>query len=360
MSMQGFAPPRRKSLALLAGAAAVLVVFSYIVTLCVAAACVYVPFLAVSYWANFYTVIFFIAGIIVAGVILWSIVPRRDVFSPPGPRLSAADQPRLFAEIYRIAESLNEPIPAEVYLTLDVNAGVLDRGGIMGFGSQRVMVLGLPLIGVITISQTRAALGHEFGHYYTGDTRLLPWVHKTRAAMIRTIQNLGSDRLARAFERFGWAQMALMIAIGILTTYWKLFMRISQAISRKQEYRADELACCLAGSRALKGALEAMHKAAAAAPSFWHSEMRPAIGAGYRPPLADGFAQFIAAPRISKALAASLEAELKRPAVHPYDTHPPLRDRLTAASAIDGAGPSLDDTPAITLLDDVDCLELNS
>jgi Zn-dependent protease with chaperone function len=349
--------PRRRSLALSALGAAALVVCSYAFTVLLSAACVVGPLLLLTYLPGTAAAILFIAGVVMAGVILWSIVPRRDRFQPVGKSIRAADQGRLFSEIENIAVSLKERLPSEVYLTLDVNAAVADRGGVMGVGSRRVMLLGLPLIRVLTVSQLRAVLAHEFGHYYTGDTRLLPWVYRTRGAMIRAIQNLGSESLAPIFARIGWASVAHTVTISILAAYWKLFMRVSQAISRRQEYRADELACHIAGSQALIDGLRRIHSAAAAAPWFWQNEISPAVKAGCRPPIAVGFAHFMAAPRISKLLAEELAAELRKDSTHPYDTHPALGKRLAAAEAISYQC-ELDESPAITLLDNVDGLEV--
>jgi len=69
-------------------------------------------------------------------------------------------------------------MPAEVYLIAEANAWVIDRGGIMGCGSRRVMGLGLPLLQVLSVYQLRAVLAHEFGHFHGGDTKLGPWVYK--------------------------------------------------------------------------------------------------------------------------------------------------------------------------------------
>ena len=81
-------------------------------------------------------------------------------------------------------------MPEEIYLVSDFNAWVANRGGVMGFGSRRVMGVGLPLLQILTVSQFRAVLAHEFGHYYGGDTKLGPWVYKTRGTIGRTIGNL--------------------------------------------------------------------------------------------------------------------------------------------------------------------------
>ncbi len=136
--------------------------------------------------------ILFLGGILVAGAMLWSLVPRREKLEPPGTPLDRDTHPLLFAELDDIAASLNEPLPGEVYLIGQVKAFVADRGGILGFGSRRIMAVGLPLLSVLNISEFRGLVAHEFGHYYSGDTSIGPWVYKTQAAIIRSFQSIGS------------------------------------------------------------------------------------------------------------------------------------------------------------------------
>jgi len=133
--------------------------------------------------------ILFLGGILVAGAMLWSLVPRREKLEPPGTPLDRDTHPLLFAELDDIADSLNEPLPGEVYRIGQGNAFVADRGGILGFGSRRIIAVGLPLLPVLNISEFRGVVAHEFGHYDSGDMSIGPWVYKTQAAMIRTFIN---------------------------------------------------------------------------------------------------------------------------------------------------------------------------
>jgi Zn-dependent protease with chaperone function len=114
-------------------------------------------------------VLFCVAG---AGLIVWSVLPRPDRFEPPGPRIYEKDHPRLFDLVRDIGARTGQALPREVYLVADVNAFVAQRGGVMGFFSRRVMGLGLPLLSLLTVSELRAVLAHEFGHFHGGDTKL--------------------------------------------------------------------------------------------------------------------------------------------------------------------------------------------
>src|SRR5579864_3978988 len=354
-------PLVRRSLAGWAALAATIVVASYVFTLLLAVACAYLPYLLLTSpsFSGFQALGLAACGLVMSATILWSLVPRRDRFVAPGVPLDRSIQPRLFAELESIANALNEPMPQDVYITLEVNAWVAERGGTMGFRSRRVMGLGLPLLQTLTVPQFRAVVAHEFGHYYCGDTRLGPWVYKTRDAMVRTLVRLSSDsELMNVLTRVAFARLAHHLVIEILNAYWKLFMRATQMISRKQEYRADELACHVAGSEAL---IEGLGRIAAASPAlrmFWQTEVVPTLSAGYHMPIADGFARFLTAPAIAGAMSKHLETVLHSASTQPYDTHPTLRDRIAAARLLPTQRETRPAPPAISLFDDINGVEL--
>jgi len=85
-----------------------MVIGSYLVTILLAVLCVYLPYLLVTVTTNFQALILLLCGAVMAGTILWSLIPRRDNFVPPGPPLDRARQPRLFSELEGIAAALNE------------------------------------------------------------------------------------------------------------------------------------------------------------------------------------------------------------------------------------------------------------
>lgn len=348
-------PPRR-SLVLFAILAMFMVFLSYVFIIILAAACLYLPYLLLINVTNFNTIMVMLAGIVIAPLMLWSLIPRRDKFAAPGLLLDPAAHPQLFNEIGNIAAALKEPLPREVYLIGDPNAWVADRGGLLGFGSRRVMALGLPLLAALNVSQFRAVLAHEFAHYYGGDTSLGPWLHRTQMAMIRAFQSLGSvgDMQLPA------AVMALFtVVFGILKGYWFLFLRAINFVSRKQEFRADELACIVAGPASLTSGLRGLHASALAWPSYWKGEVAPMLNSGCLPSITGGFSQFLAAPSIAKDVEKGIEEHLREAKTQPYDSHPPLRDRIEAASKLSIASPADDTRPARILLDDVGQAELN-
>jgi Zn-dependent protease with chaperone function len=293
-------------------------------------------------WSSHISIRLTIFAVVTACVILWSILPRFDKFVAPGPRLAPESQPELFALVRGVAADTAEEMPTEVYLVADVNAFVTQRGGIAGIGSRRVMGIGLPLLQALTSSQLRAVIAHEFGHYAGGDLKLGAWIYKTRAAMGRTIQNLARTG--------SWAHRPFL-------AYGNFFMRVTQAVARAQEIAADRIAVRVAGARSHANALRAVHGASAAFGAYWSGEVLPVLSNGYQPPIGAGFARFMSAEPIAKAIDSVVEEELKSGAADPYDSHPPLKERLAAIGDVTDISPLHDDPPAIALLRDLPRLE---
>jgi Zn-dependent protease with chaperone function len=347
----------RRSMAFFALLSIVMVVVSYLFVILLAAACVYLPYLAltISDSPGFQILALFVFGIVIAGAMLWSLVPRPDKFKPPGLLLDRSAQPRLFAELENIAASLNEPMPREVYLIGDVNAWVADRGGFMGFGSRRVMGLGLPLFSTLTVSQFRAILAHEFAHYYGGDTSLGPWVYKTQTAMVRIFQNVGSlGKLAR----MAILGMMYLVVATLMKWYFMLFLRAINLASRQRELRADELACMIAGRQPLIDGLRTIHGTAMAWPAYWQTELAPVLNDGAMPGIAEGFARFVSVPAIQEQIQKGIEQQIQEAKIDPYDTHPPLRDRIAATEKFSSSPIQQDSQPARTLLEKPEATEV--
>ena len=276
-----------------------------------------------------------------AVVILWSILPRIDRFIAPGPHLTREKFPALFREIEKISKLTRQEMPQDVYLVPDVNAFVTERGGIMGTGTRRVMGIGLPLFHMMTVGELNAILAHEFGHFYGGDTALGPWIYKTRSAIIRTVTSLGQTNQ--------W----LMIPF---EAYAKMFLRVTNAISRQQEYTADRLAAETMGAKSTITGLQKVHKYGDAFAAFFRQEYLPVINAGYQPPMLEGFEMFLKAPKIEEAVSNYYDQQLTQGKSDPYDTHPSLKERIAALENLPPSAPA-DDRDASTLLPNNENLE---
>jgi len=209
------------------------------------------------------------AGVL-GGAILYAIVPRRLRFSAPGLRVTAADHPRLFALIESVARSADEPLPNDVYLTMEVNAAVAQVTR-----TRRVLIIGVPLMQLMTEREFEGVLAHEFGHYSGGDTKLGPWIYRTRETIGRTIAQLsstdGDDSISRMLVRqpFKWYGIA--------------FLRITAAISRRQEFAADRFAVEMAGRAPFEERLRKVHSSGFAFDQVLGRRGRPRPAGGPAP-----------------------------------------------------------------------------
>ena len=317
-----------------------LVLAFHAVFTCCVGALLYLPFALLGDPPDSYAPAFILMALVSAATIVWMLVPACMRTAPPGPRLDPSRQRELFRHIGEIAHATGQALPAEVYLVGDVNAWVAQRGGFLGFRCRRVLALGLPLLQMVTVSELRAVLAHEFGHFDAGDTLLGPMVHRTHATICRAISGLGDALLTRPLQWYG-----------------ALFLLVCSAVSRQQEFRADAVAARVAGSRALIEGLKKVRAAAAAYDTYWTQEVQPVLARGFLPPIAEGFRRFANHERVATAMADVVERGMREARADPFDTHPPLAERIAAIAAFP-PGPELSADPlAISLLCDVHELE---
>jgi Zn-dependent protease with chaperone function len=349
--------PRRPLLWLCGLTTVLLVVFAYLLALAMAVGLGFLAF-AVLRIGNLPGLLISLGAGTCSASILWSLAPRRDRFQPPGPALDPAAQPRLFQEIAAIAHRFSEPMPSAVYLMLDSNAWVAQRGGMLGVGGRRVMALGFPLLSVLTVSEFRAVVAHEFAHYYGGDTGFGPWTQKAREALAGSLQRLTSDSgFLNVLSRWAYVALLRLIVVYTLGLYWKLFLWLTLLVSRQWEYRADELASATAGAKPLLEGLRKIACASLAWTPYWATEAAPTLNAGFHPPIAEGFSRFLAAPEVSRQLEKPVAEHLAQETPAPLDTHPTFGQRSQRALAHPFAQIAQDHAPVLSLLNDVPALE---
>jgi hypothetical protein len=205
------------------------------------------------------------------------------------------------------------------------------------------MIVGLPLIAALTRSEFRGVIAHEFGHYAGGETKLAPVIYRTREAIFRTVVGLAKRGRQYLHLPFLW--------------YGKMYLRVTLSISRRQELAADEHAATIAGGDAMETGLNKTHAAGMALDGYFDQDLGPVLGAGFRPPMADGFVRFLHGSAIAGPIDEAIQKEMKSGRSDPYDSHPSLHDRIEALRRTSYPAAEVPDTPAIELLDGIPKLE---
>ncbi|MFJ1752093.1 M48 family metalloprotease [Kitasatospora sp. NPDC088134] len=297
--------------------------------------------------------------------------------------LTRAEQPGLWARVDRIAEATGVRGPAEIRLVSDVNAYVSEDTRLLGLvRGPRHLAIGAPLLLGLTEAELDSVLAHEFGHYANNDVRLGAVTVAGRTALLHSIATLHhradrhrADKAAEIAQDNAYRQARGRKAReedpgngGIerflakaFTQYAKLYFRVTESVSRREEFAADRHAAEVAGRDATAAALRRIPVLGAAqgfylnryATMGWSAGLLPLRGQFY-----GGLAHLLADPQRREELTA-MGLDLPDEQPDPYDSHPPIRQRVAAIEALpDTPGlPGLGSAaPAVGLLREADRL----
>ncbi|QNK68216.1 M48 family metallopeptidase [Variovorax sp. PAMC26660] len=189
--------------------------------------------------------------------------------------ITAAEQPRLFAFLHRLADEARAPRPAKVYVSSRVNAAVFYDLSLLNFflPSKKNLEIGLPLVNVLTVSEFKAVLAHEFGHFAQRSMAVGRWVYLAQQIAAHIVAKRdGLDRFLEGLSRtdvriawIGWLFSLLVWSIrSVVDSLFRVVVLADRALSREMEFQADRVSVSLAGSDALIDALYKMQAADAA------------------------------------------------------------------------------------------------
>ncbi|MEV0407791.1 M48 family metallopeptidase [Actinoallomurus sp. NPDC050550] len=263
------------------------------------------------------------------------VVGRRKAEELPGVAVSPRDEPELWRTVTELAHQVSTRVPDEIRLVPEVNAAVSEDTRLLGLiPGRRYMFIGIPLMLSLTADEMRAVLCHELGHYSGSHTRLGGITYRGRTSLIRTIERLRDHAIIRT----------------VFLLYAKLYLRVSQAVSRRQELEADASAVAISGRRPMGDALRKV-RASAAAWDFYIASYCSLIGPAKARPadLFAGFYTLLREPSRQEELAKVVNSPEER---SPYDSHPSLAERLAAIAVLPEPNVRPDHRPALALLAD--------
>jgi len=104
------ATSQARSLRVRAAVALVLTAGFYLMAMAIAGGLLAIPYLQIATVGRV-NLQLSVACVVAAGLLLWGILPRRDVFAPPGPRLDPRSQPRLFERLEHVSRSFSPRPP---------------------------------------------------------------------------------------------------------------------------------------------------------------------------------------------------------------------------------------------------------
>ena len=203
-------------------------------------------------------------GFIIAGIMLVFFVTKflfkRTRTNYSGMlEINESEQPGLFAFIKKLTGETRSPMPKRIFLTADVNAGVFYNSSFwsMFFPVRKNLQIGLGLVNSVNVSEFKAIMAHEFGHFSQRSMKFGSYVYNLNKVIYNMLfENTGYEKL---MER--WAGMhsifRLMAIIniylikGIQAILKKIYIIVNKTymgLSREMEYHADTISAYVSGS----------------------------------------------------------------------------------------------------------------
>ena len=273
-------------------------------------------------------------GAVVAG--LWRAIRARPG-EPEGLLLTPQQAPQLWQTVREMAVAAGTRAPDEIRLVPEVNAAVSEDTKLLGLvGGTRRLYLGMPLLQTFTVDQMRSVIAHELGHYSGSHTRLSAVAYRGRVAMHETLSRVGR------WNVFGW----------VFKAYGRLYLLVSNAVTRRQEFEADQVSVRVAGVEAAVSSMREIPVVDAAWNFYFGRYVAHGWEIGYAPDdIFGGFRELYVAR--TEELAALRQQEPDEETSR-WDTHPAIGDRIAAMRALPPVAHPADWRPAAVLLPQLD------
>jgi Zn-dependent protease with chaperone function len=289
--------------------------FNYIATGSPAPSLYYLVLVMPGLWALLYMV-FMMLGVTGTPQDVSAVVSRDQ------------DPGRLWDRVDRLAQRVGTRPPAELRLTAEPNAGVVEESRWLGLiPVTRRMYLGIPLLYALPPGQLDAVICHELGHYSRGHTRAGAVCYRAHVAAKLMVDGLTIVRARRnsARRRKVVNRVVSEAHYQLVCRYTKVYRRLSAATAQSQEFQADAKAAEITSAQTTADALRAAHAVIAGWGMFTESKKGlPQLVGGTSDPFTE-FRDKWKDPAFRRD--ATLTAAARK--VHdPFSTHPSLQERL--------------------------------
>lgn len=176
--------------------------------------------------------------------------------------INKSEHPELFSFIDRLRKDTHVRKPKRVYLTTDVNASVFYDSSFfsMFFPVRKNLLIGLGFVNSVNISEFKAVLAHEFGHFSQRSMRLGSYVSNVN----RIIYNMlfENEGYANAIDSWAtssgyfyfFAKLTIKIVGAIQWVLQQVYVVVNKtnlSLSRQMEHQADTVSAVVCGSNHL-------------------------------------------------------------------------------------------------------------
>ncbi|MGE4073253.1 MAG: M48 family metallopeptidase [Lysobacterales bacterium] len=290
-----------------------------------AAMLVWLSFWLTAYFFHIYILkLVFVAAalaVVAAFVAITAIFKRAALNNAVAGELISEEQaPQLWARIKQFSQTLGTAAPTQLVGGIDANFFVtqmpiqLPRTQVQG----RSLFVSLPLLRVLARDEADAVLAHEMAHFSGGDTETGAALGPRLQAYEQYMQTLSENGLT-------------LLAFFVLSLFRAAFELALSRASRAREFAADATAARLTSAGALSRALVKIGAYA----SYRNSVEQELFNQNdrHQGPLdlagrvAQGLSSFAQSPAFREAMT---HADVP----HPFDSHPPMQQRMEQVGAV--------------------------
>jgi len=266
--------PGRESALEIAGILAGLFLFLFVYAGLIAGSLALIIAMMTSLHRLPYPVLWILASIPAAG---FALILIKGLFARVVPdknmhvEIEEEDQPVFFAFLRRLTDEVGAPMPNKVFVTPEVTAAMMQELSLINLfvPPKKNLLVGLGLVNTLNLSEFKAVMGHEFGHFSQKTSRMHAYVYVANRVMMNLINGedwldrwiMSCKRTSRMSPDGSSRMMAATIVFVVGGAVWcvrkvmlGLFYLINFAalsLSRKNEFHADRIAVSVAGSNAI-------------------------------------------------------------------------------------------------------------
>ncbi len=224
--------------------------------------------------------ILFKLGIIAASVMLFVFMvkfmfKRNKIDMSGNHEIKAEDHPELFAFLKQLCDDTKTVLPKRIFVSAEINAAVFYNSTFWSlfFPVRKNLLIGLGLVNAVNLSELKAVLAHEFGHFSQSSMRLGSYVYMANNIIYDMVYERDSwdDLMARwknSDIRLAVFGLALGLVIGSLRLMLKGCYQVINifhaSLSRQMEFHADLVSVSVAGSNGIVNALSKLDQASTA------------------------------------------------------------------------------------------------
>lgn len=265
----------------------------------------------------------------------------RLVKPAEGVIITREQEPVLFDFIEMVCSKVNAPYPKQVLLNADANAAAGFKSGIGSFlkGDLR-LIIGLPLVSTMTVSQLGGILAHEFGHFSQGAGMRLSYLVRVISSWFsrvvferdkwdQKIEDWSSNTHLAIALILGLARLGVWLSRKVLYLLMLLGNLISSIMLRQMEFDADRYEIRFGGSQQF---IETTKKLKLVTIN-WMFMYQGIFENWSNKKLNNNIAGYLShrIERTDDNLKAQIEKEINGSTTGFFDTHPSDKDRIESA-----------------------------